>query len=299
MNISQELYEFIRKLSFFDLDLSLQNYNLSIERDARLMKCDQFAVAKVAVEIANFGLLVDNGEGNIIYYNGKPQLQIGYRGIIKLALRSGEYSDLGSTVVRDGDSKNELMDKIKVKSNYVYTKENTSNYDAPIIGYYAFFELKNGFVKDLFMNIEELEAHASKYSSSWNKENKNFGHIEKDRVFEITVIKQLLGKYGPKSVEMKKFDNTDLKIFNKEEGQWLDNNWRKEEDLKVNKAPQDRVKKIIDFIKNNDAITNKQEFMKLTWEKTFNVQKTMSELTNDDLNAWVKNIKEMVPVEVK
>ena len=143
----------------------------------------------------------DRLRGNI------AQFQLMYKGLIELCLRSGQFSALIDEVVYEG----QLVSKNKFTGQYVFDEDAKSS-DKPI-GYMAYFRLVNGFEKTFYMTVEEVEAHAKKYSQSYKK---GYGVWKDD--FDImarkTVLKLLLAKYAPKSIEMQQaiiFDQAAVK----------------------------------------------------------------------------------------
>lgn len=143
----------------------------------------------------------DRIRGNI------AQFQLMYKGLIELCLRSGQFSALIDEVVYEG----QLVSKNKFTGEYVFDEDKKTS-DKPI-GYMAYFRLVNGFEKTFYMTVEEVEAHAKKYSQSYKK---GYGVWKDD--FDImarkTVLKLLLAKYAPKSIEMQQaiiFDQAAVK----------------------------------------------------------------------------------------
>ena len=162
----------------------------------------------------------DRVRGNI------AQFQLMYKGLIELCLRSGQFSALIDEVVYEG----QLVSKNKFTGEYVFDEDKKTS-DKPI-GYMAYFRLVNGFEKTFYMTVEEVESHAKKYSQSYKK---GYGVWKDD--FDImarkTVLKLLLAKYAPKSIEMQQailFDQAAVKNdlvssdVNEAEIEYVDNN---------------------------------------------------------------------------
>ena len=127
------------------------------------------------------------------------QFQLGHKGLIQLAMRSGQYRTLHSGKVFEGQIRG-----IDFLTGKIKTGEQTSN---EVIGYVAYMELVNGFEKTLYMSKDEIIAHAKEYSQSYKSDlekgwknspwSKNF-----DAMAEKTVLKRLLTKYAPTSIDM-------------------------------------------------------------------------------------------------
>lgn len=132
-------------------------------------------------------------EGNQWKESNEAQFQMGYKGFIQLAQRSGQFSRIAATPVYEGQlvSANPLLGY-----EFDWTVENKGE----AIGYVAFFKLLNGFTAELYMSKSEILKHAGKYSQSFK-----FGGMWKDN-FEAmalkTVTKLLLSKQAPLSIEM-------------------------------------------------------------------------------------------------
>jgi uncharacterized protein yqaK len=160
-----------------------------------LAKAEPSTVIGAAAQAAMLDLPINQSLGfaYIVPYKGSAQFQLGYKGYIQLAQRSGQYVDIGAKTVFEGELEyeNRLLDKFKFG-------ERTGD---KVIGYLAYFRLTNGFEKMLFMELDEMIAHAKKYSKSYSGGTEKWGLAEFDVMAEKTVLKRLLSKYGPLSIE--------------------------------------------------------------------------------------------------
>ena len=160
-----------------------------------LMKADPATVIGAAAQAAMLDLPINQSLGfaYIVPYKGAAQFQLGYKGYIQLAQRSGQYIDIGAKTVYEGELEyeNRLLDKFRFG-------ERTSD---KVIGYLAYFRLTNGFEKMLYMTIDEAQAHAKKYSQSYKGGTDKWGIADFNVMAEKTVLKRLLSKYGPLSIE--------------------------------------------------------------------------------------------------
>ena len=126
----------------------------------------------------------------------EPQFQLGYKGYIQLAMRTGAYKCINTDIVYEG----ELVSKDKLTGNIDLTGERTSN---NIIGYFAHFETVNGFSKTLYMSKDEVLSHAQKRSKTfYNGKFSGPWATDFDAMAQKTCIRLLLSKYGIMSVEM-------------------------------------------------------------------------------------------------
>lgn len=160
-----------------------------------LMKADPATVIGAAAQAAMLDLPINQSLGfaYIVPYKGAAQFQLGYKGYIQLAQRSGQYIDIGAKTVYEGELEyeNRLLDKFRFG-------ERTGD---KVIGYLAYFRLTNGFEKMLFMTLEEMQVHAKKYSQNYKSGTDKWGLADFNVMAEKTVLKRLLSKFGPLSIE--------------------------------------------------------------------------------------------------
>lgn len=124
----------------------------------------------------------------------EAQFQMGYKGFIQLAQRSGQFARIAATPVFEGQliSANPLLG---------YEFDWTVPNQGEAIGYVAFFKLLNGFTAELYMSTADVKKHAGKYSQSF----KYGSGVWKDNFESMalkTVTKLLLSKQAPLSIEM-------------------------------------------------------------------------------------------------
>lgn len=160
-----------------------------------LMKADPATVIGAAAQAAMLDLPINQSLGfaYIVPYKSAAQFQLGYKGYIQLAQRSGQYVDIGAKTVYEGELEyeNRLLDKFKF-GNRTGDK---------VIGYLAYFRLTNGFEKMLFMTLDEMQTHAKKYSQNYKGGTDKWGLADFNVMAEKTVLKRLLSKFGPLSIE--------------------------------------------------------------------------------------------------
>lgn len=142
------------------------------------------------------------GMAYIVPYKGIATFQIGYRGILELAMRSGEFKNIIDEVVYEG----QLISKNKFTGEYIFDEEAKKS-DKPI-GIMARFDLINGFSKTIFWTMEEVQAHAKKFSQAFRSGYDSPWKSDFEAMGKKTVLKALLNKYAPKSVAM----NTAIKF---------------------------------------------------------------------------------------
>lgn len=168
--------------------------------DTYLQKCAPGQVVGEALKAATLKLPINKqlGFAYIVPYkkNGEqiPQFQIGYKGYIQLAMRSGKYQCLNADVICEG----EIVERDRL-TGYIEFGGKATN-DKPI-GYFCHFELLNGFKKTLYMTKDQCQAWATKYSKSYSKANSPW-KTQFDEMALKTVTRRLLSRYGIMSVDM-------------------------------------------------------------------------------------------------
>ena len=163
-----------------------------------LRKADPMTVVGAAMVAATLQLPVvpTIGLAYIVPYKGQAQFQIGYKGLIELAERSGQFKNIIDEVVYEG----QLVRRNKFTGEYVFDEDaRTSD---KVIGYMARFDLINGFSKTIYWSIEEVKAHAMKFSQAFKNGWTCPWKTDFDAMARKTVLKALFSKYAPKSIQM-------------------------------------------------------------------------------------------------
>lgn len=167
--------------------------------------------------------------------------QLGAKAYIQLALRTAQYRKINVRDVREG----EIVGEDFVSGEMQFKKLEKDRSNAPIIGYVAMFELINGFSKQLYMSVEELDAHAKRFSQTYRKGYGLWSDKEmRPAMMEKTILKRLLSKYGVLSVEMEQAIKSDSAVLGENDAvRYIDN---EENAIDLNKA-QAVAEKFADF----------------------------------------------------
>lgn len=125
------------------------------------------------------------------------------RGAIQLAIRSGVFKSINVTDIREGEMKSR-----NILTGDIQFEEVPGRESKKIVGYAAYFALTNGFSKTLYMTVEEVDAHAKRYSQTYKSKYEKVRATSKwttdfHAMSKKTVLKLLLSKYAPLSVEMR------------------------------------------------------------------------------------------------
>lgn len=164
----------------------------------------------------------------------EAQFQMGYKGYIQLALRSGRCKKLFATDVRKGEVVNfnpfeDVFELQPVPFEKRTAKNDKGEYIVPVIGYYAKFELMDGFVKELYMTHEDMLEYAKKYSKAYRSDIQkhtaySFWTTKFEDMAKKTMLRQLLGKWGLLTPEMEKAYTCDMAVIDEDGNpQYIDN----------------------------------------------------------------------------
>lgn len=217
----------------------VNNISSLVANNATLQACQPLSVIYAGIKATALDLPLNPNLGFayvIPYANRKSgiteaQFQIGYKGFIQLAIRSGKYRTINVTEIKAGELKDFDLLAGEMKFEALPAREKL-----PTVGYAAFIRLTNGFEKTLYMTKEEVEAHAYEYSQTY-KADKDKGWTSSqwskhfDAMARKTVLKRLLSGFGILSVEMQQAITADQAVFNSTDGapRYADNDARIED----------------------------------------------------------------------
>lgn len=172
-------------------------------QDNKLAIAEPRSLFNAALTAASLDLPINKNLGfaHIIPYENKraglteAQFQMGWKGFVQLAQRTGQYAKINAVEVYEG----QLIKQDALSGNTYDWQGRTSD---KVIGYVAFFKLVNGFEHEVYMSVAEAEAHGKRYSFAYSKGYESPWKDNFDAMARKTVIKQLLSKWGPLSIEM-------------------------------------------------------------------------------------------------
>jgi recombination protein RecT len=168
-----------------------------VHASKQLSECDPMSVIGAALVAASLDLPIDRNLGfsAIVPYGKQAQFQMQWKGYIQLAHRTGEYEALHVTEVYEG-----MVLEADPWTGEI--KKGTKGGNT-ITGYYAYFRLRNGFGKEVYMTTEEIHAHAKRYSKTYGQPGSTWTK-DFDAMARKTVIKRLLTRWGILSIEMQR-----------------------------------------------------------------------------------------------
>lgn len=184
-----------------------------VQSNDTLKDAEPATVLNAAATAAILDLPINNNLGfaYIVPYRGQAQFQMGYKGFIQLAQRSGQFLTISATAIYNGQIK-------EANPLTGYTFDFTVKAEGSPIGYAAYFKLINGFEKTIYMTVDELKKHGTNYSQTFKK---GFGLWKDnfDAMAQKTVLKLLLSKFAPLSIEMTRAIIADQAVVNDVETQ--------------------------------------------------------------------------------
>lgn len=196
----------------------------AVQATPALQECTNSSILSAALlgESLNLSPSPQLGQFYLVPYDNRSkgakeaQFQIGYKGYIQLAIRSGQYKKLNVIAIKQGelvrfDPLNEEIEVRLIEDEY--TREETAT-----IGYYAMFEYTNGFRKAMYWSREKMEAHAKKYSPGYKKDLEKgtqwtFWAKDFDGMAYKTMLRQLISKWGIMSIDLVQAIDADMAVI--------------------------------------------------------------------------------------
>ena len=243
----------------------VNNITALVANNAALQVCKPDTLLYASIKATALDLPLDQSLGFayvLPYKDNKSgvtsaQFLMGYKGFVQLALRTGQFKTINTTDVREG----ELVGEDFVTGDLTFKKaENRES--LPVIGYVAYMRLLNGFEKYLYMTSAEIKAHALRFSQTFKRGYGLWADKEMfDSMAKKTVLKLLLSKYAPLSVEMRDAIKADQAVMQKpDEYEYVDNQDQSApEPSESAKAKAMKVKEKIEAMKARQAAPEQEE----------------------------------------
>lgn len=211
----------------------------AVQTNPALQECTNQSILAAALqgEALNLPPSPQLGYFHMVPFNNKKkgckeaQFQLSAKGYKQLAMRSGQYLDIDVLYIHEGEYLG--RDKYTGKQKFEFIEDDDERESTPIIGYLAYFEMLNGFKKQLFWTKAKMEAHADKYSQAYSLEAdkklkagkipqnelwkySSYWYTSFDEMAEKTMIRQLLSKWGMLSTEMAQAYDSDMSVINED-----------------------------------------------------------------------------------
>lgn len=199
----------------------------AVQVNPALQECTNSSIVSAALlgESLNLSPSPQLGQYYMVPYDNRSkgakeaQFQLGYKGYIQLAIRSGQYKKLNVLAIKEG----ELIgfDPLNEEIDVSLITDEEKREAAPTIGYYAMFEYTNGFRKALYWSRAKMEAHAKKYSPGYKRDLEKgtswtFWAKDFDGMAYKTMLRQLISKWGIMSIELQSAINADMAVVHED-----------------------------------------------------------------------------------
>lgn len=223
----------------------------AVNTNKELQSCTNQSILSAALLGNSLGLSPSPqlGQYYMVPFNDKAkgkvaQFQLGYKGYLQLAMRSGQYKKLNVLAIKNGelvryDPLNEEIEVNLIEDDTV--RENTET-----IGYYAMFEYTNGFKKTLYWSKKKMEEHALKYSQAYEADKRKgtawtFWAKDFDSMAYKTMLRQLISKWGIMSIDMMTAFDKDMAVINQDGSSYYVDNQEDDinEDTVIDAVPDD------------------------------------------------------------
>lgn len=222
--IQSDMYKNLINQTLCDKDRAtrfIASISSAVATNQSLQECDAGTILSGALlgESLNLSPSPQLGQYYLVPFNDSKkgykvaQFQLGYKGYIQLAIRSGQYKKLNVLAIKKGElvRYDPLNEEIEV--NLIDDEEEREN--AETVGYYAMFEYTNGFRKAMYWSKAKMEKHALKYSSGYKaKKGYTFWEKDFDGMAYKTMLRQLISKWGIMSIDMQQAVEKDMTAIN-------------------------------------------------------------------------------------
>lgn len=214
----------------------VNNLTALVANNANLQECEPFTLMFAALKATSLNLPLENSLGMaycIPYKDNKrgitvAQFQLGYKGFKQLALRSGQFAVIpNATEIKEGELKS--RNRLTGECVFEFIEDDEERASKKTIGYASYFRLLNGAESTLYMSVEEVTAHALRYSQTFKSK---IDYVKKsskwttdfDDMAKKTVIKLNLSRNAPLSVEMQDAINADQSVmYEQDKYEYVDN----------------------------------------------------------------------------
>lgn len=224
----------------------------AVNTNPSLQECSHQSILSAALlgETLKLSPSPQLGQYYMVPFNDKnkgkvAQFQLGYKGYIQLALRSGQYKKLNVLAIKEGEliRYDPLNEEIEVK----LIENEEEREAAPTVGYYAMFEYLNGFRKTMYWSRNKMLSHADRYSQAFSKDGcevmtrygkrhkvsfeeyeagnypqndawmySSFWYKDFDGMAFKTMLRQLISKWGIMSIDMVEAMDRDMAVINED-----------------------------------------------------------------------------------
>jgi len=195
----------------------------AVQTNPALQECENMSIVSAALlgESLKLSPSPQLGHYYMVPFNNtkkgckEAQFQLGYKGYLQLAIRSGQYKKINVLAIKQGELVR--FDPLEETIEVSLIDDEYAREQAPTIGYYAMFEYLNGFRKAMYWSRQKMEAHALKYSKGYAaKKGYTFWEKDFDGMALKTMIRQLISKWGIMSIEMQQAYEADQAVIHED-----------------------------------------------------------------------------------
>jgi len=213
-----------------------------------LEKADPMTILNAALTAAALDLPINQSLGfsYLVPFKGQAQFQLGWKGYVQLAQRTGQYKAINVIEVYSNQFKS--FNAMTEELDCDFTVEGSGN----AVGYVGYFKLHNGYEKTTFWSRDKVTKHAKKYSQSYKKGYGVWADGEDGftAMAKKTVLKLMLSQWGIMSIEMQTAQLADQSVMAKEgQYQYADNIHDQEEQNAI-----EETKRISSFLDKCDRL---------------------------------------------
>lgn len=234
----------------------------AVANNAKLQECDAGTILCAALlgESLNLSPSPQLGQYYLVPYNNKAQFQLGYKGYLQLAIRSGYYKKINVLPIKTGEL--DYFDPLEEQIKVHIIEDEQARENADTIGYYAMFEYLNGFKKAIYWSKKKMETHANTYSNAfkYNKDS-SYWHKDFDAMACKTMLRQLISKWGIMSIDLQDAYEKDMGII-LENGQveYLDNPIQTPIEAEPEESKPEEQKPVMEYVEENQQEMSDDEF---------------------------------------
>lgn len=244
----------------------VNNVTALVANNKALQECEPLSIMYAATKATALDLPLDQNLGFayvIPFKNNKENkteatFMLGYRGLVQLAMRSGQFKTINVRDVREGEIVGEDFLSGELQFQKLQDEEREK---AKVVGYVAYFRLINGFEKMSYWTVQELKNHGLRYSQTyaskndWVRKNSKW-ETDFDAMAKKTVLKLLLSKYAPLSVDMQYAIKYDQAVIGENDSvKYVDNNSQ----ANINEAQQEAAaNRFAEAFKSADNVEDAQ-----------------------------------------
>ena len=261
------------------------------QQNEMLKKAEPSSILGAAMTAATLDLPLNNSLGFayiVPFYDNKTkttkaQFQIGAKGFMQLAHRTGKFKTIHKTDVREGEIKHH--DRLTGKMIFDFIQDDKEREQSKVIGYASYFKLLNGFESTFYMTAADLEKHAKKYSQTYKK---GFGTWKDnfDAMASKTVIKLNLSKNAPLSIELQKAVTHDQAIVNEN-----DDIYHIDNDMSIESHEEVSLKKEYERILEHLSQCTTRDEIEMLQDSIKDIESPYLDEINEEINNKLTELK--------